>query len=373
MNILLEAIRELNKDYIYENFEKGKQHFEKHVCERPINAEKKFNEIKNSDYSKELFYIGLSEPEYIQEARNLSNENFADATKTTTISGVIGFKGKPEEDRDDCFYIIRNPSKFVSKNYLTKKYPGFGEILWEEYIKHAGTDKFVDVCITKGEDKFADTSNKSILTFYPAPLDKMERLKDACLNYYDEKGQMNQALKNQYLLVIPTYYIKQDDLGLRGYIVKPTSVNERKLDRGDRGVDNMLAYKKGEYIYKNKIIPFKTEDETSRLRDKEGNEYALSSRNPTLAKKTFEKAACKSIFNEEGRTNFRQKYIETAICKWFSNFDKLVNFLQNEPTFLNLLKEKFGISETEDYRMFRSKLNELTSSLSRQWEELENN
>lgn len=96
MNILLEAIHELNK--LNENFEKSHEHFNKHVCQNINNVEKKFDEIKKSEYSEQLFYIGLSEPEYVNEAKTLSNEDFADATKTTTISGVIGFKGKPTEE-----------------------------------------------------------------------------------------------------------------------------------------------------------------------------------------------------------------------------------------------------------------------------------
>lgn len=360
---------------LQEQFKTSQEHYKKHVCANLSELEQKFNEVSNSKYNAELFYFGLTEQEYINEAKELSNEDFADATKTTTISGTIGFKGKPEEEWDDCFYIVRNPSKLINKNYFLEKVKNntaIANMLWEAYVDHAKTDKFVDVCITKGNDEFANTSNKSILTFYPSDINKIERLKDSCLNYYDERGQVDQAKKDQFLVIIPTYYVKNNDLGLRGYVVKPTSISESKINRGHRGIDNMLSYKKGIYTDGNEIFTFNTEDETTRMKDKEGNHYALSSRNPTIAKKTFEKTACKHIFNTlEGRTSFRQNYIDNAICKWFSNYGELWNFLKNEPKIISLLKNRLGIDDSDDYTRYISKLNSLYTQLKLQWMKLE--
>ena len=379
MNTLLEALRELRKSNepgaINESFAGLDYHYDKHVATTIPELSKKLTALQKEkpNYDNEALFVGLTKEEYEQEAQLLSNEPFADATKTSTISGIMGFRGSRATDNYDSFYIIRKPSKLLSEDYLKNK--GIQENLISiilDMFKGKGNQDLVDVCIIKAEDGYQNTRNKTISTFYPARATKIENLKNTCLDA-NNFAQINQAKKDQKLILIPGYYVNtQKDL--RAYVVSPTSITENSLDRGERGVDNMLAYKRGEYLTSNsEKITFDTKKEVKTLRDDEDNKYVLSSRTPSEAKHTFEIAASKSIFTSggEGNTNFRQSYIGSTICRWLSSKNEINGLIRNDTAIERFIERKLGVSSTDDYHFIENAKTTLIDSLRRQWDELD--
>lgn len=340
------------------------------------HAVKNLAEFQEAIQNKDLVYIMPTIDDYIDAYTELSNADAADANLTTTRSGVIAFAGtKDTEWGTDFTYKIRFKSKYINKDYILKivgqNNVELANLILATYKQTFNTDQFCDVVIYKKDSKEL-TSDKTVVTFYPTTLAKVEKLIRECNVYDDERNTASLNVKDQFL-IIQNPCNKEE---LEFIVVKPLSITSSNIVR-KKGIDNNTKYNSGVFYSpsKSSYITFELDDEiTNRLKDTSNNNktYAKSSRLTSVAKNTFRLAAAKKIFNTEytGADNFRQRYVDDLISVWVSDLDSGVSFIHREPKIREYIAKKFGVKEDEDYKRYHSILRNIKRNLFNQWSKI---
>lgn len=356
---------------LHYNYNHGIQNIDDNGKSYHGHAAKNTTEFQEAIKNKDLVYLMPNIDIYENAAKELADAPTADVNTTTTKTGIVAFAGtKDIEWGADFTYKIRFKSKYISKEYMTSLLGGgtasIVNVMFDSYKNTFNTDRFCDVVIFKN-DKRQLTTNKSIVSFYPATLSRVEKLIKACNVYTDERSTAETNVKEQILVVENP--CSKDTLDF--IVVKPLSITSKNLTRKG-GVDNMTIYNSGVFYSpsKNEHVIFKLNDEINKqLKDGDGKTYSKASKLTAVAKDTFELAATKKIFNTEytGSDNFRQRYVNDLISVWASDLDSAIDFIYKEPSIKNSIYKKYGVEEIDDYYKYQNILRGIKSNIAYQW------
>lgn len=356
---------------LHYNYNHGIQNIDDNGKSYHGHAAKNTAEFQEAIKNKDLVYLMPNIDVYKNAAKELADAPTADVNITTTKTGVVAFAGtKDVEWGSDFTYKIRFKSKYISKEYITSVIGGgnsfIANVMFDSYKNTFNTDQFCDVVIFKN-DKRQLTTNKSIVSFYPAKLSRIEKLIRDCNVYTDKRNTAETNIKEQILVVQnPCSKDKLDFI-----VVKPLSITSKNLTRKG-GVDNMTIYNSGVFYSpsKNEHVIFKLDDEINKqLKDDDDKTYSKASKLTAVAKDTFKLAATKKIFNTEytGSDNFRQRYVNDLISVWASDLASAIDFIYKEPSIRYNIYKKYGVKEIDDYYKYQNILRDIKSNITYQW------